>query len=67
MEVGTRTIVDVLQAQQQLSISIREYSRSRHNYLVNTLKLKQADGSLEATDVEAVNRLLTADAEQKLQ
>jgi hypothetical protein len=34
---------------------------------VNTLKLKQADGSLQATDVEAVNRLLTADAEQKLQ
>jgi outer membrane protein len=67
MEVGTRTIVDVLIAQQQLSNSIREYSRSRHNYLVNTLKIKQADGSLEATDVEAVNRLLTADAEQKLQ
>ncbi|MBP6299033.1 MAG: TolC family outer membrane protein [Arenimonas sp.] len=67
MEVGTRTIVDVLIAQQQLSNSIREYSRSRHNYLVNTLKIKQADGSLEATDVEAVNRLLTVDAEQKLQ
>lgn len=67
MEVGTRTIVDVLIAQQQLSLAIREYSLSRHNYLVNTLKLKQADGSLQATDVEAVNRLLTADAEQKLQ
>lgn len=67
MEVGTRTIVDVLIAQQQLSTAIREYSLSRHNYLVNTLKLKQADGSLEASDVEAINRLLTADAEQKLQ
>ncbi len=67
MEVGTRTIVDVLIAQQQLSTAIREYSLSRHNYLVNTLKLKQADGSLVASDVEAVNRLLTVDAEKKLQ
>lgn len=67
MEVGTRTIVDVLIAQQQLSTAIREYSLSRHNYLVNTLKLKQADGSLQATDVENVNRLLTVDAEKKLQ
>lgn len=67
MEVGTRTIVDVLIAQQQLSSAIREYSLSRHNYLVNTLKLKQADGTLQASDVEGVNRLLTVDAEQKLQ
>jgi outer membrane protein len=67
LEVGTRTIVDVLLAQQQLFTAVREYSRSRHNYLVNTLRLKQAAGSLEVADVENINRLLTADAEQKIQ
>ncbi len=67
LEVGTRTIVDVLLAQQQLFNAAREYSRSRHNYLVNTLRLKQATGSLDVADVESINRLLTADAEQKIQ
>ena len=46
--------------------SVREFSRSRHNYLVNTLRLKQADGSLTVGDIENINRLLTADAEQKI-
>lgn len=67
LEVGTRTIIDVLLAQQQLFTAVREYSRSRHNYLMNTLRLKQAAGSLEVADVENINRLLTADAEQKIQ
>jgi outer membrane protein len=67
LEVGTRTIVDVLLAQQQLFTAAREYSRARHNYLVNTLKLKQAAGSLEVADLEAINALLVSDAEAKIQ
>ena len=67
LEVGTRTIIDVLLAQQQLFTAVREYSRSRHNYLMNTLRLKQAAGSLEVADVENINRLLTTDVEQKIQ
>ena len=67
LEVGTRTIIDVLLAQQALYNAVREFSRSRHNYLVNTLKLKQADGSLTVGDIENINRLLTVDAEQKIQ
>jgi len=67
LEVGTRTIVDVLLAQQQLFNATREYSRARHNYLVNTLKLKQAAGSLEVADLEAINALLVNDAESKIQ
>ena len=66
LEVGTRTIIDVLLAQQALYNAVREFSRSRHNYLVNTLRLKQADGSLTVGDIENINRLLTADAEQKI-
>lgn len=66
-EVGTRTIIDVLLTQQQLFAAAREYSRARHTYLVNTLRLKQAAGVLQTGDVEAINRLLTNDAEAKLQ
>lgn len=66
-EVGTRTIIDVLLTQQQLFAAAREYSRARHTYLVNTLRLKQAAGVLQPSDLEAINRLLTNDAEAKLQ
>lgn len=65
-EVGTRTIVDVLISQQVLFQAQRDYSISRHNFLVNTLRLRQAAGTVEAKDVAAVNAFLVADAESKL-
>jgi outer membrane protein len=67
LEVGTRTIVDVLIAQQQLFSAQREYARARHAYLVNMLRLRQAAGTLEANDVIAVNRWLVADADASLE
>ena len=66
LEVGTRTIVDVLIAQQQLYLAQREYARARHAFLVNTLRLRQAAGVLEIGDVQNVNRSLTVDAEAAL-
>lgn len=66
LEVGTRTIVDVLIAQQQVFLAQREYARSRHAYLVNELRLRQAAGVLEVKDLEAVNRFLVAEANTSL-
>ena len=66
LEVGTRTIVDVLIAQQQLYLAKREYARSRHAYLVNLLRLRQAAGILEPGDLQLVNRYLVADADAAL-
>ena len=66
LEVGTRTIVDVLIAQQQLFLARRDYARSRHAFLVNLLRLKQAAGILEVADLEVVNRALVADADAAL-
>lgn len=66
LEVGTRTIVDVLIAQQQLFDAQRAYASSRHAYLVNVLKLRQAAGVLEVSDLESVNRSLVADADAAL-
>lgn len=67
LEVGTRTIVDVLIAQQNLFGAQREYARARHAYLVNVLRLRQAAGILESKDLEDVNRWLVADADASLQ
>jgi outer membrane protein len=66
LEVGTRTIVDVLIAQQQLYLAKREYARARHAYLVNILRLRQAAGILEPGDLQLVNRYLVADADAAL-
>lgn len=66
-EVGTRTIVDVLLSQQVLFQAQRDYSTSRHNFLVNTLRLRQQAGTIEVADMQGVNALLTTDAEAPLQ
>ncbi|ODS61491.1 MAG: hypothetical protein ABS41_12945 [Arenimonas sp. SCN 70-307] len=66
LEVGTRTIVDVLISQQALFQAQREYARARHAFLVNTLRLKQAGGTIALEDLQAVNAALVADAEAAL-
>ncbi len=54
-EVGTRTAVDVLNSQQVRYSAQSAYSRSRYDYLLATLKLKQAAGSLSEEDITLVN------------
>lgn len=54
-EVGTRNIVDVLQAQQRLFDSQFAYADSRYTYLLNLLKLKQQTGLLGQQDLEEIN------------
>ncbi|MFY8123605.1 MAG: TolC family outer membrane protein, partial [Silanimonas sp.] len=44
LEVGTRTVVDVLLAQQTLFAAQTQFAQARHNFLVNELSLKQAAG-----------------------
>ncbi len=62
LEVGTRTVLDVLQNQQTLFDAEREYALARYTFLQSRLLLEQAAGSLDVEDVQDVNRLLTADA-----
>ncbi|MBC7989156.1 MAG: TolC family outer membrane protein [Luteimonas sp.] len=66
LEVGTRTVLDVLNNQRTLFDAEREYALSRYNFLQNRLLLEQAAGSLEVADIQDINRLLTADAEAEL-
>lgn len=58
MEVGTRTAVDVLLARTELFASESAYARARYDYLLNTLVLKQAAGTLSIADLEEINRWL---------
>lgn len=66
LEVGTRTVLDVLINQQNLFNAQREFARSRYNFLQNRLILEQAAGTLDIGDVQDINRLLTVDAEAQL-
>ncbi len=54
-EVGTRTIVDVLVSQNNLLRAQTTYARSRYDYILNILRLKQAAGDLTIEDIEEVN------------
>ena len=61
LEVGTRTVLDVLNNQQTLFNAEREYALSRYNFLQNRLQLEQAAGTLDLDDLQDVNRLLTVE------
>ncbi len=54
-EVGTRTIVDVLNVQRNLFSSQRDYLNSRYGYIINGLTLKSAAGTLGEEDLQRVN------------
>lgn len=58
MEVGTRTAVDVLLARTELFAAESDFARARYDYLLNTLVLKQAAGTLSIADLEEINRWL---------
>ena len=58
-EVGTRTIVDVLNSTRNLYNAKRNLSGARYGYIKNTLNLKLAAGSLTEQDVQDINKGLT--------
>ncbi|AXA85348.1 hypothetical protein DCD74_12325 [Lysobacter oculi] len=64
LEVGTRTVIDVLLNQQNLFNAQQAYSQAKYNYLQSRLLLEQAAGTLDISDVQDINRLLTVPAGQ---
>ncbi|HNV88350.1 MAG TPA: TolC family outer membrane protein [Methylotenera sp.] len=61
-EVGVRTSVDVLNAQQQFYSAKRDLLQARYNYLVNIIRLKSATGLVGEADVQDINQQLVSDA-----
>lgn len=50
-QVGTRTSVDILLALRETFLANRDYSRARYDYLLSSLRLKQATGVLSIDDL----------------
>ena len=57
-EVGTQNVVDVVLALRTLYQAQRDYANARYNYVINTLNLKRAAGSLSPQDVMELNQWL---------
>lgn len=57
-EVGTRTIVDVLNAESDLLDAKRLHKRARYDYILETFALKKAAGTLSVEDLAMVNSWL---------
>ena len=54
-QVGTRTSVDVLDAQRDLFQAQNDLAAARYDYIRNALRLRLAAGTLVAADLEAIN------------
>jgi outer membrane protein len=59
LEVGVRTNLDVLNAQQQVTQVQRDLAQARYNTLLNELRLKAAAGVLTEDDLRATNAFLS--------
>ncbi|MEQ9396305.1 TolC family outer membrane protein [Haliea sp.] len=57
-EVGTRNVVDVLNAQNTLFAAQRDYANSRYDYILNTMRLKEQAGLLSPEDIQALDAVL---------
>ncbi len=57
-DVGTRTIVDVLDSQFALYAAITTYEQARYDYIINVLTLKEAAGILQVQDLEEIDAWL---------
>lgn len=60
LEVGVRTTVDVLNAQQQLYSAQRDLAAARYNFLLSNLRLKAAAGILNESDLSEIDRWLVS-------
>jgi outer membrane protein len=61
-EVGTRTIVDVLNSQREYYLARLNYARARYLYVVDQLRLKRAAGILSENDLAELNTALVPPA-----
>ena len=57
--VGTRNIVEVLDAERNYFTALKDYANARFDYVESTLRIKRAVGTLNVTDLEALNVWLT--------
>lgn len=59
--VGTRNIVDVLNAQRNLFAAERDYANSRYDYILSIVELKYLAGTLSTEDIDLLNQWTLAE------
>lgn len=60
-KVGTRNIVEVLDAERNYFTALRDYASARFDFVESSLKIKRAAGTLSVADIEALNTWLAPD------
>jgi outer membrane protein len=60
-EVGTRNIVDVLDAQQRLYQARLAHANARYQFILDTMRLMQTAGTLDAENIQKLNNFAQAD------
>lgn len=63
---GVNTLLDVLDAERELTSIKRDYARARYDYLLNFLRLKAQTGALSASDLLHINSMLETQSTQNL-
>ncbi|MBF8222424.1 TolC family outer membrane protein [Halomonas sp. 328] len=61
-EVGTRNIVDVLNAERSLFDAIANHAEARYDYVLNLLTLRQQSGVLDLGSIEEINGWLASES-----
>ncbi|MAI42605.1 MAG: channel protein TolC [Gammaproteobacteria bacterium] len=64
-EVGTRNIVEVLQAQRQLYLAQFQYASARYQYIRDNIRLKEIVGNLSPSDVYSLDKYIKLDGSVK--
>jgi len=59
-DVGTRNVVDVLNAQKNLYRTQRDYANTRYDFVVNVLKLRLQAGLLNEEDIRTLDQQMAA-------
>ena len=62
-QAGTRTQLDILNAQQQLMGSRKDLAQMRYQFMMARLRLQSLVGSLDETEIAALNAWLTGKSE----
>ena len=65
LEVGVRTNLDLLNAEQQMLSAQRDLAAARYAYLLSALTLKAAAGTLSAADLAAIDAMLARPGEAR--
>ena len=58
MQIGTRTVLEVLSGLRESLRAKKDYNRARYDYVLSLLRLKQAAGELAIEDIQKVNSWL---------